>query len=100
MIDWDDAAASLERLLEHAARLMDGDTDSPPPTPIDLSTIALSPTPDQATIDHVRALLAHVPDAAQALEAAKAAVAADLDEMDRHRAAATAYTRAPVAPAG
>ena len=100
MIDWDGAAASLEALLEHAARLVEGEVDAPPPPPIDLKAIALSPAPDRATIDQVRALLTQVPDAVQALEASKAAIAADLDELGRHRTAATAYTRAPVAPTG
>jgi hypothetical protein len=99
VIDWDDAAASLERLLEHAARLVDGETDSQAPDPIDLQSITLSSTPDPATIDHVRALLTQVPDAVRALEEAKSVAASELDELNRHRTAATAYTRAPVAPA-
>lgn len=96
MIDWDDAAASLEHLLEHAGRLVDSDTDRPPPPAIDLDSFSLSDRPDAATIDHVRALLAQVPEAVQALETAKAAVAADLDELAKHRTAATAYVRTPV----
>ena len=100
MIDWDDAAASLESLLEHAALLVDGKVDSQPPAPIDLQSLALSPTPDPATIDHVRALLTQVPEAVRALEQAKQVIASDLEELSTHRTAATAYTRAPVSPTG
>jgi hypothetical protein len=98
VIDWDDAAASLESLLEHAARLTDGDVDVPPPVALDLTALDLSAPPDGATLDHVRALLAQVPDAVQALENAKTVVSAELDDLSRHRTAATAYARAPVAP--
>lgn len=96
MIDWVDAAASLEDLLEHAARLVDGDPDVPTPPAIDLASFSLSDRPDAATIDHIRALLAQVPEAVQALETAKSAIAANLDELAKHRTAATAYVRTPV----
>lgn len=89
MTGWEDAAEALEATLLHASLLIDGHVTEAPRIP----ALDLQGTPDPATIARIRGLLHQLPQATEAVTAARDAVASRLHDLDRHREVAGAYLR-------
>ncbi len=94
MTEWQIAANELERLLEFAGSLVDGEpTAVHEPVP-SLPVFDLSEPPNAATRSRIIELLEQTEQALAALDCSRQAVRRELDHLSRHRPAAAAYVRA------
>lgn len=87
---WAEAADLLEGVLEHTSRLIDG--EDLPDLP-GLATLDLEGTPDTATVERVRCLLADVEEAMAAISLRRAEIRQELAHGDRLRVAGAGYLR-------
>jgi hypothetical protein len=91
--DWIAAADALERLLERAGRLVDGDAPDAGELQAEPPLYDLAAQPDAPTLARIGDMLAQTEEALTALDWARAEVTRRLDQLDRHRPAAAAYVR-------
>jgi hypothetical protein len=96
MSDWERGADLLQALLEQTSILVDGGT--PDAGSVELGDVLeLTEPPTEETLARLIDLLAQVPDAITAAATASGSLKTELERLDRHRAAATAYVRTPQA---
>ena len=87
---WDEAAELLNVYLEHAAHIVDGESDRPLPDVPDLD-LQGAPTPD--TEARIRSMLTDAEEAMTALAIRKAEIAEEIAHMRRLKTAGAGYLR-------